>query len=481
MAFSFITRFLTRTTSEAAGFGLGGAMRSPLEPPLQELTNETWRAFVASGITVPTEPGDAAEIVAEDVAQEQWGKDQVAQLGYGGDQFDKLVNAVRNAPGLAELMQARRRGLISADEFSHGLRKARLETLWDDALVSLLDVLLSPQELANARQQGYIDQARQHSEASLQGVDAERAEIQYEMVGLPPGHAEAQQMLNRGLIDQATFAQMIREGHTKTKYTAVLQENARRWLTPMEWVDARLRGHATDAEMYAGTAAWGVTKPDTDVLFASAGRALSTHQITTALARGGVFNGPTDHIPPAYLAALEQGSIQPRYYNLDYANRYTLPSFFVIRALIQDGTLTTEQGATIFKQEGWPPDLADAAAAAYGGGTTAKADAHLSKAETQLWNTTHTSYRNGEINAQTATASLEKAGVPAASVPGVLAVWDEERTLIRAGLSASNIAKAYQKQVLNPATGAAWTEQEALAALAQLGWSHEDALTRLEI
>ena len=55
---------------------------------------------------------------------------------------------------MGELFQARRRGLISDARFRHGLRKARLETLWDDSMVGLLDVLLSPSELANARQQG---------------------------------------------------------------------------------------------------------------------------------------------------------------------------------------------------------------------------------------------------------------------------------------------------------------------------------------
>lgn len=474
---NLLTRFFGRTASEGAAFALGVATGPVLYPAVREIESLAWQQYQSR----PVDAEVAAAIVAEDVEQEAWGEGEAASNGISRERFAAMVGEALNAPGVPELLTLRRSNLIDDAAFTHGLRKAKLELRWDAAVSALADVLLSPQELASARQQGYIDQARQHSEAALQGVDGERAEIQFQMVGLPPGHAEAQQMLNRGLIDPATFAQMIREGHTKTKYTDVLQRNARRWLTVMEWVDARLRGHATDQQMYAGAAAWGVTKDDTDVLFASAGRALTTHQITTALARGGTFNGPTDHIPEAYLAALQQGSIQPRYYNLDYANRYTLPSFFVIRALIQDGTLTTEQGATIFRQEGWPPDLADAAAAAYGGGTTGKADAHLTKAETQLWNTTHTGYRNGEISAQTATTSLQRAGVPAGSVAAVLAVWDEERTLIRAGLSAANIAKAFQKQVANPATGQPWTEAEALAALQALGWSHEDALTRLEI
>src|SRR5207245_9390106 len=101
-------------------FALGGAMRSPLEPPLVELTNETWGRFVDQGITVPTDPGDAAEIAAERVSDRQWAKDQAKQRGYGGEQMDKLIDAVQTAPGTGELFQLWRRGLIDKAAFDHG-------------------------------------------------------------------------------------------------------------------------------------------------------------------------------------------------------------------------------------------------------------------------------------------------------------------------------------------------------------------------
>jgi hypothetical protein len=239
---ALFSKFFGKTISEAAAFALGGAMRSPLEPPLVELTNETWGRFVDSGITVPTEPGDAAEIAAERVADRQWAKDQAKQRGYGGEQMDKLIDAVQNAPGTGELFQLWRRGLIDKAAFDHGLRKARLEDQWDTPLEGLHDVLLSSEELAMMQQQGFVDQGRADAEGGLQGVTPERQQLRFEASGLPPGIVEGLQMLRRGIIDEATFATIVREGHTKTKYTGVLTQLRDVVLNANDYVTNAIRG-----------------------------------------------------------------------------------------------------------------------------------------------------------------------------------------------------------------------------------------------
>lgn len=467
----FVGGFFKKNIGEAAAYGIGGALKQPLDPLLQNLTNETWKTYVAAGGSIPLDLEVAASVAAERVQDKDRMADQAAQLGYGPNQFEDAYGEALNAPGLESLYSLWRRGLIDTGAFVHGLDKAKLEDEWKTPLEGLRDVLLSPAELANARQQGYIQQGRQYDEAELQGVTNDRAEIQFEMVGLPPGHAEAQSLFNRGLIDRATFDQMIREGHTKTKYTDVLFESARKLLTATEYVDAHLRGYISEAEMYAGTAMWGLTRADTDVLFKSHGRPITVHQITTGLARGGVYDGPTGAIPAEYLASLQEGSIKPPWYNLAYANRYTIPSYFVLRAMLQDGTLTEAEGADYFKQMGWPPDLADKAAAAYTGGGATKADTHLSKAQTQLWTATHRSYVNDRTDDATATTALTAAGVAPASIPDVLRTWQEERAIVRGGLSPAQIKKAYGAREFDNAT--------AVARLVELGWSVADANTYL--
>src|SRR5437868_3292962 len=110
---------------------------------------------------------------------------------------------------LGELFETWRRNLIDDAAFEHGLRKAKLEPRWDGPLKALKLVLLSSDELANAQQQQFIDEARANEEAALQGVTAERQQIRFRLAGLPPGVETALQMLRRKIIDVATFRQIV--------------------------------------------------------------------------------------------------------------------------------------------------------------------------------------------------------------------------------------------------------------------------------
>jgi hypothetical protein len=423
---ALLAKFFGRTASEGAAFALGVATGPVLYPAVREIEQEANKLYPSAAL----DPADAAEIVAEDVELRDWGAEQAERHGLNGERFDALTNAVRNAPGLPELLTLWRRGEISSGAFVHGLRKARLETRWDGPLQALKDVLLTPAELANARQQGYIDAARQYDEAAKQGVDNERAEIQYRSVGLPPGHAEAQELLNRGLIDAAEFATMIREGHTKTKYTDVLRTAAQYVLTPINYVEGRLRGWIDDAAMYAGTSLRGVSKEDTDLLFKIHGRPLSWHQIWIGLRRGGTYNGPTASIDPAFLSGLRQSDIRPEWYDLAWAQRFTYPTAFVLRALTESGDITEQEAHDILLFQGWEPGLAAKVASKWATPTgTAKVDPWITKAEGQLWTATHKAYVKSGVPQAAADTALQHFIPTPATRTAVFALWDAEKVI----------------------------------------------------
>ena len=62
----------------------------------------------------------------------------------------------------------------------------------------------------------------------------------------------------------------------------------------------------------------------------------------------------------------------------------------------------------------------------------------------------------------------------------MLALWGEERALIRKQLSPAQVKKAVKEAVPNPATGAPWTVADGLTALLARGYSQADATTLLE-
>ena len=129
---------------------------------------------------------------------------------------------------------------------------------------------------------------------------------------------------------------------------------------------------------------------------------------------------------------------------------------------------------------GWEPTLAASVSASWSGGTTTGGDKHVTKAETSLFTTLHKTYVAEETTQADVTPGFTALGIPAASQTAVLALWNEERVLIRKQLSPAQIKKAVKEAVPNPATGAPWSTADGLAGLLARGYSQADATTLLE-
>jgi hypothetical protein len=474
---ALLAKFFGRTASEGAAFALGLATGPVLYPAVRSIEYEANRIYPS----VALDAGTAAGIVAEDVEMRDWGAGEALSHGVDGARFDAMLGEALNAPGLPELLALWRRGLIDTAAFEHGLRKAKLEPRWDGAAKGLHDVLLSPADLSNAVVQGHMDQAAAEAEAGLQGYTAPRFDVLVENTGLPPGPETLLAWLRRGIITQAEFETGVREGHTKTKYIPFFEAARQPLLSAATAVRLYLKGWYSKAQRDELGGQWGYSSQQMEDWFLSEGRPATVHQVHIGYARGGRLPGAANEAEAISLA-VKQSDIRPEYEELLYAQRYTYPSAFVLRALVESGAVTRAEGEQALLFSGWEPTFAAKVAASWAGtGTGATADSHESKAQTQLWNTTHASYKANEISAATATQALQRAGVDAATIPNVLAIWNEEKSLIRARLQASDIRKAYRKQDENPATGAAWTRAEAVAELLSLGWDNQDAEAYLNI
>lgn len=505
-------RFFGKTASEGAAYAFGVATGPVLAPATERIRQEAWQQYPDRALS----HGEAAGIVAEDVEAMPWGIAESELYGVGEERFRALVGEALNAPGVPELLIAWRRGLIDEATFTHGLRKAKLEPRWDAPLKALRDVLLTPSELANARQQGFVTPARQRDEAERQGVDNERAEIQYELSGLPPGPATMQEAVNRGLTDRATFDQAIREGHTKTKYTELLWSLKRRILSPVDYINGRLRGWITDAEMYAGTAQHGLDRADTDLMFRTHGRPISFRQVFIGRRRGGTYDGPTGEIDDAFLASLRQSDIRPEWYHLAWSQRYTYPSAFVLRALTSTGELSAQETEQVLLFEGWEPGFARKVAerwaavdvtgskaltraellAEFEGGFISEAQFRSALAtlgytgaqqtlEVELGNARRVKsfrdaiianardlYVNSEADEPATRATLGDADVPGDAQSRFLELWTIEREMQRRQLTPAQIAKAYKKALMD--------RPSALDRLEALGYNADDAATLLD-
>jgi hypothetical protein len=475
------------TGSLAIGTGLGGAIKDTVDPRLQKFKNDQWSQHQH----VPIDAGTAAEIAAEDVAKYDLMAAEATLTGYEGARFAELYGVTLNAPGTGELIAMLRRSDEVGIDFAHGLRKAKLETRWDDALRNLADQRLAATDIAYMVVRGVLpdegllglslpthaDKLKlppQHSlnpitEAKRTGWDADRLAMMIARSGLAMAPVMAAQANFRGILTDNDYLLTIARGDLFPAYADPVKEVSRQILTAGEYAELQLRGFLTAAQRRTQTARHGMTTADSDLLYNVLGRAPSIRQAYIGLARGATFDGTAQTIPSPYLEAAQRSNIRPEWYSVAYENRYSLPSAFVVRTLLTDGAIDATRAQSIFEHSGWPADLATLVADHYAAKATggAVADPHVTKAENQLWTAQHSSYVKDRSDDAFATATLTELGVAAGAIPSVLALWQREREIVRSGLSPAQIKKAYSE--------ATFTQPEAVARLVELGWSAADA------
>jgi hypothetical protein len=482
----------------AIGEGLGGAIEDTVKPRLQNFKNSQWAAHQ----DVPLTPGEAAAVTAENYALLGAMATEASYSGLDTARFQQLYDITVTAPGVGELLAMLRRTTINPGNFTHGLRKAKLEPMWDTALADLANQKVSATDLAYMIVRGVLPDEgllglslpthadnlklpaqlplNPVTEAALTGWDRERLAAMVARSGLAMAPVMAAQANFRGILTDNDYLLTIARGDLFPAYAGPVKEASRQILTAGEYAELQLRGYLTAAERRTATQQHGMRDANSDLLYDVLGRAPSIRQTYIGLARGATYDGTAQTIPSPFLEAAERSNLRPEWYSIAYENRYSLPSAFVVRTLLTDGAIDAARGQTIFENSGWPPDLAQLVAQHYGAKAGTASDPHIVKAENQLWTTAHRSYIASEVTAATATTAIEAAGVGAASVPAILTLWGHERALIRRQLTPAQIKKALREGIVNPATGAAWTMAEAVAALEARGYDAADATVLLE-
>ena len=379
------------------GVGVGTAAAAAIEPAVELPRQAAWSKPGAAVRVL--DPAIMARLVAQGGIDLGTAQADAAKEGYSEDKLNALVYLAQTVPGFAEAMTIwRRQGARPNgwdDLFSHAMVKGGLDQQYEADVENLFDEWLTPAQVAlaivrslmkdpglmpvNLDTSGGVVPAYPQSaidpltEALGGGVDTERLRVLVGSIGLPMSTHEAASAYFRDIIKLGDYNRSILEGDVRPEWASAILDQARAILSPSEYAELQLRGFYDAPTRRANTAKHGMSDADSDLLFDVLGRGLSEHQMVIAKARGGVYNGPTDHIPADELAALQRANLRPEYYNLAFAARYTYPSGFQIKAEAVAKVLTQTQTYDILLEVGWDPKWATVFSTAWaGGGVAAK-------------------------------------------------------------------------------------------------------------
>jgi hypothetical protein len=486
-----VGRFLGNAVSEAAAFAAGVAIGPVLGPPVQAIRNEVNAQYPF----VPPGAGTLAEGVAQGQVNEKQARAWAAETGIGDDAFSALVAIANVGPGMAEAFNLWRRKQINEAGFRRALKRLGLEQEWIDALWNVREAVLDQADLARAIHRGLIPdpgllQGSLPSgtgnvpaypvypidaleEAQAAGYDRDHLGVLVGLQGNPMGAHEAAQAQFRGILTDNDYLRAISEGNTRNEWADAIREQSRQIPTARDYLENALRGYSNLGDAIRGASRHGMNAADATLIYQNQGRPMNIHQITQALARGAKFKPEPGELTDPYDASVVEGNIKPAYYELAKALRYTLPSAFVMRQLASSGVWDEAKTAERLKWAGWFPQDADEAAAAWTHpSTSTSVNPRVKRAQDQVYNATHSSYLNNEIERDVAISTLEKIALTPALAGQVVDLWEIENGVLIKPLTAAQIKKAYSAND--------FTVDEATARLVDQQWSAADAAVYLK-
>lgn len=210
-------------------------------------------------------PADLATAVLRSYMGRAEAEGQAAPQGFTAGMLGTLIDLAGDAPGPDQLAVALRRGIIGRDgsgaastSFEQGIRETRLHDKWAPIIAELSKVLLSPPDAASAVVRNFIGQGAAAELAAKQGVDAHTFGLLVDLSGDAPGPQQLAEALRRGVIPlggtgpaAVSFDQGIAEGRLKNKWAPVIQDLAKVWPTPVDAIDAGLKGQLPPDEALA--------------------------------------------------------------------------------------------------------------------------------------------------------------------------------------------------------------------------------------
>ena len=470
-------------------------------------------------------PADLAEAVLRSYMTRGAAEAEAKPQGVDAAQFAILADLAGDAPGADQLAAALRRGIIpkggrgpASVSFDQGIAETRLHDKWGPVLEGLSKALLNPPDAASSVVRHFLSHPDAEAVAARSGVDAATFATMVHLAGDAPGPQQLAEALRRGAILEAgtgpastSFEQGIAEGRLADKWAPVIKALAKLWPTPVDALDAALKGQITPEQ---GRQLYELLGGDLQFypwLLSSQGEGPTPLEATVMANRRFI---PWDGVGPdktSFAQAVHESRYRDKWAQAykDFA-RYLPPESTTV-TLLAHGAITAEVAAdqlaqhgmdapqiTAFLDEAHTEALSDyrgltvtTVLAAYHAQIVNAADAttilealHVTKSAVALLlsyvdvqrgfeavnnavTRTRTLFAARKITIDTARRSLVSLQIPSAQIEPMIAAWEVENSISVRVLTEAQILKSWKIGV--------FTDAEATTELQNIGYTPFDA------
>jgi len=407
----------------------------------------------------PLSPGDLADAVVRNYMTLADATQEAAKSGLDASRFATMVPLHADAPGPQQLAVALLRGLIDetgtgADSasFEQGIREGRLADKWAPMIKELSTAILSAPDAASAVVRNFLDPATGAQIAGQSGVPAATFQTLVQLSGDAPGPQQLAEALRRGAIqadgtgpESTSFTQGIAEGRLADKWAPVIQALAVDWPTPVDALNAALKGQVSAADGQALYVKLGGDPQFYQWLLDSQGDGPTPLQAADWARRGIIAWDGTGPEAVSYAQAVLESRYRNKWADAYKASVQYLPPPFSIITLLKDGAITKDQATSWLTEAGASTDVI--------AGMIAEADATgLSDYRGLTTAAVLNMYYAQLISDTDATSILESLHVSAEAVPLMLAYADLQRAITQQNNAVNRVGTLYAARKITDAT-----------------------------
>ena len=400
--------------SEVIGaLGLGGAIATPMGAAIANWLAPFNHKALSEAPNTLIDPGTAARAEAMGIKEGPGWVGEAAGNGVSAQRFAALVRLNEQWPGVGELLELWRRGIVGEGDVREALQRNATATGWAQHLMQLKREHLSPADAALAVLRGIIDEDAGIEIAAISGLDTEDFRTLIGNTGEPPGLMQLLEGYRRGFIDDARLQRGIRQSRVRNEWIDLVEKLRFAPASTADAVNGVVQNHLTPAQGKSIAEQNGLEGADFGWMVENAGNSLANGEILQLWNRGEVSQATVEQ-------NIREGRTKDKYIPHVLQLRWKIPPVRELAKAIQDGSMSQTRGSELLHKEGYEPDVVQALVAS--AATSQVAKTH-SLAQSQI----EALYEDHGIDENTALEMLAILGLHSANAHLVLRLVDLKR------------------------------------------------------